>query len=163
MRERSPLAWRRMVAALLLVLYGLVLVYLTLFLETGPRELPWASRLKLQPGKTIVAFLQAGGWPMVVNILGNLAAFVPLGFLWPLLRAGKPRAGEVAGLAATVSLVIEMLQLGSGYRVADVDDVVLNTLGGLIGFEVYRLCCLVGRGVARLATSAQRRRAQADP
>jgi glycopeptide antibiotics resistance protein len=149
-----------MVAALLLALYGLVLVYLTLFMHTGPRELPWASRLRLWPGRTIVTFLQTGGWPMVVNIVGNLAAFVPLGFLWPLLRTGKTRAGEVACLAAAVSLVIEVLQLGLGHRVADVDDVVLNALGGLIGFGAYRLCCLVGRGFAWLGTSM---RGQSNP
>src|SRR5262249_3492490 len=119
-----------------------VLSYLTLSPQTAHR-LPAESRLRLTPGRTIAAFVSAGGWPMVVNVLGNVAAFMPLGLLWPILRRGRTSACSVAGLSAGVSLLIETLQFATARRVADVDDVVLNTLGGLLGYTVYRAVVFV--------------------
>ena len=42
--------------------------------------------------ETVAIYLRKGGWEMLVNIVGNLAAFVPLGFLWPSLRDGRTSA-----------------------------------------------------------------------
>jgi glycopeptide antibiotics resistance protein len=113
---------------------------LTLSPRTAHRQ-PEVICLRLEPGRTIAGFLREGGWPMVVNVLGNLAAFVPLGILWPMLRRGRTTAARVAGLSAAVSFLIESLQFASRRRVADVDDVILNALGGLIGYAAYRLAC----------------------
>lgn len=74
---------------------------------------------------------------MLVNVVGNLVAFMPLGFLWPIFRRGRTNAWRVGGLSAAVSLLIETLQYGSGRRIADVDDLLLNTLGGLLGYGTY--------------------------
>ena len=92
------------------------------------------NRLQLHPLRTTVVFLKVGGWPMLVNVVGNLGAFMPLGFLWPLLRRGRTGVWQVGLLAAALSLLIEALQYALGRRTADVDDVLLNTLGGLLGY-----------------------------
>lgn len=133
----GDVALRNAVTAVLLAGYGFVLSYLTLSPQT-PRRLPPMSCLRLVPGRSIAGFFAAGGWTFVVNFLGNLAAFLPLGFLWPVLRRGRTNARRVVGLSAFVSLLIETLQLATGRRIADVDDVILNALGGLIGYAAYR-------------------------
>jgi glycopeptide antibiotics resistance protein len=124
------------VTVLLLVGYGFLLAYLTLSPHT-PHRLPDASRLQPYPFRNTIFFVHRGGRAMVVNVLGNLAAFVPLGVLWPILRNGRTSAGRIVLLAAGVSLLIESLQYLSARRIADVDDVLLNAAGGLIGYGLY--------------------------
>ena len=138
-------ALRSVVSGLLLTGYGSLLCWLTLSPHSSG-SLALENRLQLHPLRTIAQFLEVGGWPMLVNVVGNLAAFMPLGFLWPLFRRGRTSVWRVGWLAAAVSLLIETLQLGSGRRIADVDDVLLNTLGGLLGYGTYLVlhrCVLV--------------------
>jgi glycopeptide antibiotics resistance protein len=87
---------------------------------------------------------------MVINLVGNLGAFVPIGFLWPIVRNGRTNAWRVTLLSGVVSLLIEMFQFATGQRIADIDDVILNTLSGLLGYLLYRLVngLLRGRLVA---------------
>ena len=66
----------------------------------------------------------------LVNVLGNVAMFVPLGFLLPLATRVGP-GGDVA-LCAALSTSIELSQAMLG-RNLDVDDVLLNTLGAAVG------------------------------
>lgn len=72
------------------------------------------------------------------NAAGNVAMFVPLGFVLGLLglvfRSGRDTVLRVLAICFTVSLSIETLQFvfPSG-RVPDVDDVILNTAGSFIG------------------------------
>lgn len=71
--------------------------------------------------------------PMIgaVNILGNVALFVPLGlFVFLALDGGSVLRATACGVL--LSVTIETLQLFTG-RAADIDDVLLNTLGALVG------------------------------
>jgi glycopeptide antibiotics resistance protein len=71
------------------------------------------------------------------NILGNIIGFIPLGILLPVLFAGLERAGKTIGIVFLISLAFETIQLITGLGVFDVDDLILNTLGGAIGFILY--------------------------
>ena len=68
------------------------------------------------------------------NVLLNVAMFVPLGSLLPLLgkKFRKWYLTIPAGFA--VSLAIELLQLAIGRGICDVDDLFCNTLGTMIGY-----------------------------
>jgi len=75
----------------------------------------------------------------IENLAGNILLFVPLGLLVPLLY---PRLGSLVrtgGLALGSSLLIECIQLATGLGGCDVDDVLLNAVGGLLGWLAYRL------------------------
>jgi glycopeptide antibiotics resistance protein len=124
---------RRSNVALLLLAYLALLLDLTLLRWTGT-VLPPDKRLNWAPLESIVHFLSVGGWPMVVNVLGNVAAFVPFGFLIPPLRDARTGVARVALLSLMLSAQIEALQYLSGRRTADVDDLLLNTLGGVLGY-----------------------------
>ena len=86
------------------------------------------------PFQTIRHDIRNGGGEFRVNVLGNLAAFAPMGVLMPMLMGRRSSALRVGAMSFGLSLLIESLQGCSGRRVADVDDLMLNTLGGLIGF-----------------------------
>jgi glycopeptide antibiotics resistance protein/heat shock protein HslJ len=117
------------------------------FIDTHRLPLPWAKPV---PFATIRESLenwdQAGAY-----LLGNLLAFVPLGALvaWARAASHSWRLAMLVGVG--VSLGIEVLQLGLSlamgfpYRVADIDDVIVNLLGTMIGY-------LTIRSVLRVAT-----------
>ena len=69
----------------------------------------------------------------------NVVMFLPLGFLIPLIwkELGKLRYILAAGCG--LSTLIEVSQLLS-LRGTDVDDVIMNTLGAVLGYGLYRLC-----------------------
>ena len=81
------------------------------------------------------------GWSYysVSNLLGNVLLFVPLGFLAPVVSPRLGRFWKTALLGLGVSLWIECTQLFLS-RGTDVDDLILNTLGAMLGFALYALC-----------------------
>lgn len=71
------------------------------------------------------------------NVIGNIALFIPFGFFTSFyLKLEKKRF--VLFLTMLVSLVIEFIQLNIG-RAFDVDDIILNVVGGFIGYLIYRI------------------------
>ena len=82
-------------------------------------------------------------WASFVSVVGNIAAFMPIGLLAP---AGWDRWRiwmATLALGVGISLAIELSQLaisiaiGVPYRHADVDDVILNGLGTAIGYATW--------------------------
>ncbi|MBH0332951.1 antibiotic resistance protein VanZ [Brevibacillus brevis] len=77
-------------------------------------------------------------WHSAVNFVGNVIAFMPFGFLLPLLFPKK--AGSlfrVIQLSLMLSLGVELTQLVMNVGTFDVDDLLLNTAGGIIGYVFY--------------------------
>lgn len=120
---------RTAISMRLLLAYGLLLVHLTLFRFPQP-----GAGSNLVPLATVAQAWTEGGRSWQVNVLGNLAAFMPLGFLLTWLNESRLTARRVFLISTGVSLSIETLQFLSGRRVADIDDVWLNALGGLGGY-----------------------------
>lgn len=89
---------------------------------------------------------------IVVPVLGNVVMTVPFGFLVPALMPRMRRWGHTVAATAGYSGLIELSQLVVGlvafgllYRTVDVDDVILNTVGGAVG---YGLFVVAERGMA---------------
>lgn len=75
------------------------------------------------------------------NVLGNIALFIPFGFLITdniIDRTGKCSGYATATITLIISLTIEIIQMFIG-RSFDIDDIMLNFLGGIIGFIVYHM------------------------
>ena len=95
------------------------------------------DRVNLEPFKTIDIYQTFGK-----QILGNFVMLLPLGIYLPLLYTKLRKAYSffaVLLICFLVSVGIELLQLATSYRSADIDDVILNTLGGATGFIIYQL------------------------
>ena len=75
----------------------------------------------------------------LINVIGNTAMFVPLGIIWPRVFRKLDTPGKVIAAGVGFSLCIEILQLPFFDRVSDVDDLLLNSLGFLIGYGLYRI------------------------
>ena len=104
---------------------------------------PWLSPV---PFETIRSSLVQGwNFPAGKYLVGNIGAFVPLGVLAPMLSHRWRTWSHALLLGLLASGVVELTQLmgslaiGFPWRVADVDDLLLNTLGTLIGFGIWAL------------------------
>lgn len=78
-----------------------------------------------------------GGFFTILNFLGNLAVFVPLGFFPALLfRKASWRRSVLVGLGTST-----LVEAGQYFlmRTTDIDDVILNTMGALCGYWLYLL------------------------
>lgn len=74
--------------------------------------------------------------PFIINFLGNICIFIPIGFMAPLLWNKLNRTRKIALIGFGISLFIETTQLSQN-RSSDIDDLWLNTLGSLIGYGLY--------------------------
>jgi len=94
---------------------------------------------------------------LVGDVLGNVLLFVPLGLaVAGAVGAGRPPAARLAaagGAGAVLSLAVEALQLLVPGRATDVDDVIFNTLGALVGGAVL----LVAERLYRRGSRKRRR------
>jgi glycopeptide antibiotics resistance protein len=85
-----------------------------------------------------LANLGSGFW--VAQAIGNLLLLMPIGALGPLVLPWLGRWWRVLVVAALTSVAIEAVQGALlADRAADVDDLILNVLGALLGYAVLRL------------------------
>lgn len=71
------------------------------------------------------------------NIIGNIILFIPFGYF--INRILKNKSGLINILITFItSTSIECIQMYIG-RSFDIDDIILNILGGYIGYIIYRL------------------------
>lgn len=71
------------------------------------------------------------------NVIGNIVLFVPLGFLIPLLFKNKNSVLNIVIYGFITSLIIELIQLVTAYNITDIDDIIFNTLGAILGFLAF--------------------------
>ena len=75
------------------------------------------------------------------NIFGNVLLFMPYGFFTGYyLKIRKPWISIILVMVASLSIEITQLIIG---RVFDVDDIMLNLIGGILGFYVYHILDLI--------------------
>lgn len=106
-----------------------------------------SAGINLHPFTEIRRGLRAGASEAVAaNVWGNIAMFVPLGlllmWLWASPLIARVLMATIAG--AGLSVIIELTQL-SLHRVADIDDVILNGSGALLGALVGLVTVLLWR------------------
>ena len=77
---------------------------------------------------------------ILLNLIGNTAMFIPLGIVWPSVFKKLNTHWKVISAGAGVSLTIEILQLPFFGRASDIDDLILNCLGYLLGYGIWLLC-----------------------
>ena len=88
---------------------------------------------------------------ILINVIGNTAMFIPLGIVWPSVYKGLDTHRKVISAGVGVSLCIEILQLPFYDRVSDIDDLLLNSFGFLIGYLMY----LLAKQVSKKARTSQ--------
>ncbi len=144
-RTGRPALWAALGVSLAVI--GWITLGLTL-----ARPHTGSAGLNLTLFQEINRALETGATRPWLNLVGNIVMFVPFGALVAALvrRGFVVRVLVATGLAALLSAGIEAAQFLLG-RVADVDDVVLNTAGALLG-------ALVAAGMASAGAVARRGR-----
>ena len=143
----------RLICLILFALYVLAIIYFLLLTDIyGRAEGYQEPKYNLVPFMEIGRFLRSalyGGSikpiDIVINLLGNVIAFVPFGALIRWVR--NQTTGFLIAVLYTFlfSLAIELIQFVTKVGVFDVDDLILNTLGGAIGYILYRILRAIDR------------------
>ncbi len=131
------------VMKLLFIIYMCVLVYVVFFAEAMGRTSQDGYVYNLTPLKEIKRFMKyiwdndALGSVARLNIFGNIIAFIPFGIYLPYTSESKLGFISTFLYTFSLSLTIELVQLITKVGSCDVDDIILNTLGGVIGYILW--------------------------
>lgn len=111
----------------------------------GSADLRWIWRsINLIPLRTILELARPEHIQQAVRqLLGNVVMFIPFGMLLPAVAARFRRLGALLVAAVSMSVGIELAQLamrliGLAGRSVDVDDVLLNVAGAVMGYFIWR-------------------------
>ncbi|QKJ31653.1 VanZ family protein [Mucilaginibacter mali] len=146
-RQGTGLLWGQELKQFVLYVYIICVLMITVMpLPMTRHHGPKRGHINILPiantAKQFNAVLARGTHGMMVhaleNIVGNVILFLPLGICLPMLWPQYFNFKRVLLTAFLFSLTIELTQLFSRqfgiYRSVDVDDVILNTCGAILGF-----------------------------
>lgn len=139
----------RIIGKILFVLYIIFIVYFLIFSDWYGRTGEMRDyHYNLELFKEIQRFWnyrdRVGFFVMFKNLFGNVVIFMPFGFFMPM--ASKYRSFFSALFYSFgLSLCVETFQLVTKVGSFDVDDLLLNTIGGAAGYTVYVICEAVRR------------------
>ena len=134
----------------LFIVYCFALIYLLFFYSDfrtyyGGWFFDYAGRnSNLIPFKTIIEYFRRlsdgsiNTSSFVINMVGNVAAFVPLGLLLPFVFNNVKRNAAYFLIGAAIVICIELIQIFSMRGHLDVDDFILNMIGYALGFAINR-------------------------
>lgn len=141
---------KRLVVALILLLYTAILIKVMVFkdvptIRIGQLMLNFGGTdtghsPNFVPFKTILPYLFGfKGWIIAgINLLGNIVLLVPIGFLTPLIFPNMTWKKTLV-LALASGIIIELMQVVLHVGIFDIDDVILNALGVIIGYSKFIL------------------------
>ena len=117
----------------------------------------WHGRFNFVPLASIVDLIRhTTAATALKNIGGNIVMFMPLGFLLPLLFRKLRSLGSLVWRVAIISAAIEILQLPTRVRATDVDDIILNVIGAVVGYTIFHLVSLVALRAPRASAFLDR-------
>lgn len=79
----------------------------------------------------------------VINLLGNIVMFLPLGCLPPLLWKSFQKWWKMLLWGGLMIVGVELVQLFALVGNCDIDDLLLNLVGIAIGYGLYRLLTVI--------------------
>lgn len=120
---------------LIFIIYVLLLYQLLTNVETNT-----SGGYNLIPFTEITRY-EVGSKLFMYNVIGNIVIFIPFGyFVSGYIKASK--VSHILAVSIISSLTVEVVQLQIG-RSFDVDDVILNVCGAIIGFLLYIGLCAI--------------------
>ena len=97
----------------------------------------WPFRINVIPFVNLLDY--PGKKEILLNVIGNTAMFIPTGIMTPLIYKHLNSFKQTVLTGFLISLTIEIIQLPFAVRCSDVDDLILNTLGCVIGYGFFSL------------------------
>ena len=130
-------------AFVLLILYLVLLTYYLFFDEAMGRtpdlrsEFHYNLTLFKEIRRFIVHSNILGSKAVMLNLFGNVIAFMPFGFILPEVWDELNHWSTITMMGFLFSLCVELIQLVGRVGSFDVDDLLLNTIGALVGYFVF--------------------------
>lgn len=145
-KERN-FSWKRELQLMLVYICIVVVTRFTFFpfskVDGKVQPLLFDAAIMFPPRMNLVPMVNLLNYEifreMLINVIGNTAMFIPLGIVWPSVFKKLDTHKKVIAAGVGYSLCIEILQLPFYDRVTDIDDLILNSLGYLIGYGLYLL------------------------
>lgn len=127
------------VVVFLLTAYLFLLAYLTFFSSHYGRG-NGLRGINIVPFSTIMQYLtrHMGTSSVIINLAGNIAAFMPMGFLLPLAFESMKKFSRVIAVSIFATVLVEVVQYLTSSGISDIDDIFLNLLGGISGYLLYK-------------------------
>ena len=120
---------------LIFIIYVLLLYQLLTNVETNT-----SGGYNLIPFTEITRY-EVGSKLFMYNVIGNIVIFIPFGyFVSGYIKASK--VSHILAVSVISSLTVEVVQLQIG-RSFDIDDIILNVCGAIIGFLLYIGLCAI--------------------
>ena len=91
---------------------------------------------------------QLGMFATATNLLGNVLIFLPFGFFMAMASRYRSFLSTLI-YSFALSLTIELSQLFMKVGCFDVDDLLLNTIGGILGFITFLICNVIRRNYGK--------------
>ena len=145
-KRQGHIRWKREAALFLMFINISILIRFVFFPKTLVNG--HVQPLVFDPGTAfpfrvnLVPFIHLSDYDsvrdLIWNVAGNMALFIPIGILLPVVYRELDRFWKTIAAGAALSLCVEILQLPFASRASDIDDLILNTLGVAAGFGIYR-------------------------
>ena len=124
------------------ILYISLLIYLVFFAESfGRTDISGERRYNLELFKEIRRFYvyrnTLGIYAFLLNVVGNVLIFIPFGFILPIIGKKKANIFKTMLITVVFVFVIECIQFALNVGSFDVDDILLNSIGSLIGHIIF--------------------------
>ena len=148
MSVRKTRALRAFGKILFLLYVGFLIYFLFLAEWYGRTGVSEEYRYNLELFREIKRFIiyrdQLGAFAVFANLAGNILIFVPYGFF--ISMASRSRGFFISlFFSMGLSLCVEITQLFSRVGSFDVDDILLNTVGGVVGYIIFLICNAIRR------------------
>ncbi|MDO4377552.1 MAG: VanZ family protein [Erysipelotrichia bacterium] len=126
----------------LFILYIFILIDLLLLarevdMEVGVNIIPFYSFKMFIP--LLKSGYQSYRYLAISNLFGNILIFIPMGIFLPLIFKRNNNFLYLLINTFLISLSIEVIQYYTKLGTADVDDIILNVLGSVLGFAIYKI------------------------
>lgn len=137
------------------ICYILLLIKMLLFSRVFSGERTIQRSFNLIPFHSIMEYISGSSANIKKfafdNLVGNIVIFIPLGTYLPLFKNDK-RVRTNLLFIFIVSLCVEIIQGIFNLGTSDIDDIVLNCLGGLIGILGYKFLLFTLRNEKKVRT-----------
>ncbi|MDU5378282.1 VanZ family protein [Peptoniphilus lacydonensis] len=114
------------------------LFILIMFLFKGFGKRMDSRSINLIPFKTIFNYITLFASPKfgfsIENIFGNILLFLPMGIY---LNVITNRNRVSLTIIILISILVEIIQYLFKFGILDIDDIILNSIGGFIGIKTY--------------------------
>jgi glycopeptide antibiotics resistance protein len=141
----------RWAGILMFILYLCGLTYFLFFAESYGRADGREYSYNLIPFLEIKRFWMnrhtLGHFAMLTNLVGNVVGFLPFGAILPVINRRTRGVFRILLFSFEFSLLVETIQLVTKVGSFDVDDLMLNTLGGVIGYLMFKGCNEIRRKI----------------